>query len=104
QLHHHRALPSSLLSYTTLFRSAEDEVVPGANDRRAERDGERAVTREPIGEVLVVDRGEAPHDEAIAEDAADHDAPEVEQDDGAADRKCTRLNSSHVKTSYAVIC
>src|SRR2546430_13666109 len=66
---------STLFPYTTLFRSALHES------------GESCV-----GEGLC--------------DAAAHDAVAVDQHrlDGCADRKSTRLNSSHSQISYAVFC
>src|SRR5690606_41642736 len=81
-----RPLPSvSLFPYTTLFRSA----VLGLADAAHEQVG--------------VETGLAHHGEYAAVGG-------VERDDGAAefaerqDRKSTRLNSSHVKISYAVFC
>src|SRR2546426_1269286 len=77
---------STLFPYTTLFRSAGDQV----EERRLAR-AVRADDRLPAslgdGERHVADRLEAP------EPAAD-----------ALDRKSTRLNSSHLVISYAVFC
>src|SRR5690606_40170880 len=78
---------STLFPYTTLFRSEQvdahlvGEVGPGLEVRRG--GGERTVA---AGEVLG-----ARHDRA---------RPPTAQ----VDRKSTRLNSSHVKISYAVFC
>src|SRR3712207_7397624 len=67
---------STLFPYTTLFRSAVDEVVaPGELGVQAEDD--------PVGERL--GRARVAH-------VVD------------ADRKSTRLNSSHANISYAVFC
>src|SRR5690554_7332646 len=87
---------STLFPYTTLFRSdgEEDVADPGEKDR----------ARQPHP---------ADEDEAADQDA---DGPaqavgEVEHPEGAPgrgreepDRKSTRLNSSHVRISYAVFC
>src|SRR5436309_12307482 len=79
-----RQLPSStLFPYTTLFRSAPElsaraSVLPSASDRNAR----------------VVDpsvRWKSSSTRAFLSDAL-------------GDRKSTRLNSSHVKISYAVFC
>src|SRR5439155_21177375 len=64
---------STLFSYTTLFRSGEDQRDPAGDHRRRHR---------PVG------------DQGL-------DRPRA---GGAVDRKSTRLNSSHVATSYAVFC
>src|SRR5256885_5670335 len=77
---------STLFPYTTLFRSA----IPNAQDRSGERlvvprpDQQTATARpdEPRGLALIGARG----------------------DDHSADRKSTRLNSSHLVISYAVFC
>src|SRR3712207_8195505 len=77
---------STLFPYTTLFRSVEDHVVV------ALADGDRQVgrrARDVLGAVRGVRRagvGRKPR-EALA-----------------ADRKSTRLNSSHANISYAVFC
>src|SRR5690606_40496794 len=85
---------STLFPYTTLFRSAEDvEIDP-------------------------VDRLDGPHlaaehalvDREVLLQAADADQHLTGRDrrrglgDGLKDRKSTRLNSSHVKISYAAFC
>src|SRR5690606_41688595 len=81
---------STLFPYTTLFRSADvvDETI-----RRCEA-GDRAV------------------DDGIVGVGADDDGRRSRRAGGGdvhrfgdlADRKSTRLNSSHVKISYAVFC
>src|SRR3712207_7025553 len=74
---------STLVPYTTLFLSthlgAVDETEPARQpvEEQVLRDAELGDERE-----LLVDHGEA----------------------GAADRKSTRLNSSHANISYAVFC
>src|SRR5690606_41757889 len=70
---------STLFPYTTLFRSRP-------------RDCRIALAAQPAREC---------HQH---EDAHDQGRGPPEQADGAADRKSTRLNSSHVKISYAVFC
>src|SRR3712207_7281795 len=80
---------STLFPYTTLFRSAADEL------------------REPIAflHVHVFAREvQASHEElarvGVVDDALDHEKPAAR----GADRKSTRLNSSHANISYAVFC
>src|SRR2546422_7067287 len=75
---------STLFPYTTLFRSREREAQLA---RRAER----------LAAELVQARAEA--DRLVADRAALTVAR-----DRAADRKSTRLNSSHGYISYAVFC
>src|SRR3712207_7997528 len=89
---------STLFPYTTLFRShraGEDEVVRvGLREpTRAEELGVNAGrhVRDVVDSVL------APHHLGVL--ARDGDDPVV-----AADRKSTRLNSSHANISYAVFC
>src|SRR5690349_23816790 len=81
---------STLFPYTTLFRSAVGAVQERLRRlvrlERGEADAGRAVERER----LAVQRR---HFETMARD-------ELAQ----ADRKSTRLNSSHVEISYAVFC
>src|SRR5690606_40998504 len=96
-----RRLPRSmLLPYTTLFRSFPDtpvalQRIDGhaylVNSKAMELAGITAKTKIPGGEV-VLENGE-PTGILI-------DSPM----DLIEDRKSTRLNSSHVKTSYAVFC
>src|SRR5699024_12556897 len=82
---------SSLFPYTTLFRSLRDHaVVVGVHpDHAGAVDGE-GLDRGEIG------RGLHQHHVTGLEHGLGHD----EQ----ADRKSTRLNSSHVSISYAVFC
>src|SRR5256885_11120179 len=81
---------STLFPYTTLFRSAQHETDEQAGHAN---DGQRIVAQEMD---LVADQPRAaqrrPHEgEQAAEQAR-------------ADRKSTRLNSSHLVISYAVFC
>src|SRR3712207_8520394 len=73
---------STLFPYTTLFRSMEELA------------GE---TLSRPGSLRV-----AADDEERDEIRAEHDA--LREDGFAADRKSTRLNSSHANISYAVFC
>src|SRR3712207_7807474 len=72
---------STLFPYTTLFRSAHENLC-----------GERHVDVEP--------RAEADQTEALAGAQGIADLDEGHD----ADRKSTRLNSSHANISYAVFC
>src|SRR3712207_7338435 len=77
---------STLFPYTTLFRSAHE--VPQAL-RAQDGDLEVAVAGVRVGDDL----------------QAAGDAAQVGDDDALrADRKSTRLNSSHANISYAVFC
>src|SRR5690606_41251869 len=85
---------STLFPYTTLFRSARSALDPAQHQR-----GVGAAKAEAVG-----------HDGAQAGviNAAGGNAHAfrlgIELLDPEADRKSTRLNSSHVKSSYAVFC
>src|SRR3989442_9477586 len=85
---------STLFPYTTLFRSEllEDHLVHARSgvDQRGRHNGERAARLDVAG------RAEEPLRllERVRIDAARQDL----------DRKSTRLNSSHVRISYAVFC
>src|SRR3989442_11341773 len=74
---------STLFPYTTLFRSHHRPAAPRA--RRARRMGRRA-------------RGGGLGRDGAARRGTGHPAP------SRPDRKSTRLNSSHVRISYAVFC
>src|SRR5690606_41686475 len=80
-----RPPPPALFPYTTLFRSR----VP------ARPDGGRAPTDRPRERLPSV----APHPVAAIEPGSCQGLPSH-----PVDRKSTRLNSSHVKISYAVFC
>src|SRR2546430_11616079 len=76
---------STLFPYTTLFRSISEVD--------AEEEDQQARDREPVP---------IPH---LAEDDRNqHAVDQHRADDGNADRKSTRLNSSHSQISYAVFC
>src|SRR2546427_9383868 len=70
---------STLFPYTTLFRSEQAMSTPSAKNRRPRCSG----TGAPRHEVL---------------------EPGADSDRAPADRKSTRLNSSHSQISYAVFC
>src|SRR5690606_41789564 len=87
--------------YTTLFRSqaaAVVEVIKGPAEGVADP------TKQVLGQILAdqqfeaADVAEAGVVEALGDDRGA--GPGVDQED----RKSTRLNSSHVKISYAVFC
>src|SRR5690606_41771051 len=90
---------STLFPYPTLFRSSERLRL---GDGQV---GQDAAVNADAGQVQTLD--EAVVGEAVCAgrrvDALDPQATEVTLA-GAADRKSTRLNSSHVKISYAVFC
>src|SRR5690606_41210861 len=92
-------LYSNLFPYTTLFRSARqcdrlaELVERGAfgTHELVRLDEGAAVVREHVGRALVQVR-------------VDVGLRRADQHGAAVDRKSTRLNSSHVKNSYAVFC
>src|SRR5256886_4965995 len=86
---------STLFPYTTLFRSAS----PGAARHRA-ADRRRQLS------VFPSHRYRKPRDRRAIADRHDNHAPACRACDTlvAADRKSTRLNSSHSQISYAVFC
>src|SRR5690606_39670938 len=104
-LDHIPCLPSApLFPYTTLFRSQ----TAGVTDRRAER-GLRAGVAEVVrlGVLRVVQVGGTDGVGDAVEQGRGRGRVhpvEVVGGVGALDRKSTRLNSSHVKISYAVFC
>src|SRR3712207_7809653 len=77
---------STLFPYTTLFRSAADDVVLG---RLRRREKHSVFVSAKTGEGLA---------DLVAAVEQDLPRPEIE------DRKSTRLNSSHANISYAVFC
>src|SRR5690554_7013203 len=84
---------STLFPYTTLFRSEGDDVG---------RDGERQeeCPIEHPAAWKVIGRDQPGHAGA---DDHNHDG-DAEKKKTGEDRKSTRLNSSHVRISYAVFC
>src|SRR5207302_10662651 len=79
---------STLFPYTTLFRSRQRRDGRGPGRRRAHAGGAPRSPRD----------GPAPARWGALGAERDRPAPR------APDRKSTRLNSSHVKISYAVFC
>src|SRR5207302_11240776 len=93
--------PSPLLPYATLFRS--DLVQRALQQRhvqlvRTEEPAERAT------DLQRPQRQSVPHTAAELVDDPAQRHPERDLVDAGPDRKSTRLNSSHVKNSYAVFC
>src|SRR3712207_7632774 len=82
---------STLFPYTTLFRSPGQDL----HEVDAAEVGERIDVHALVGLELV-----AVH----LADRADRDAAREQRLEPAADRKSTRLNSSHANISYAVFC
>src|SRR3712207_7419209 len=87
---------STLFPYTTLFRSYSDVLAMGVLDALAAR-GLR-----PGHEVSVAGFDDIP--EAAAAGLTTVRQPATRKGEIAADRKSTRLNSSHANISYAVFC
>src|SRR5690606_40891864 len=91
---------STLFPYTTLFRSTEDDV-------RARRIGFGV---RPWVKKIDTLAAEFPADTNYLYTTYNATSHDVTFDDhgtiilGSGDRKSTRLNSSHVKISYAVFC
>src|SRR3712207_7206212 len=75
---------STLFPYTTLFRSREVELDPRL--QAVQVDAVQLVTG------------------LVVKDRAERGGQDAEQPADAADRKSTRLNSSHANISYAVFC
>src|SRR5690606_41842493 len=84
---------STLFPYTTLFRSGTDVDLPPAH-------GPRGVRRQQAGGPI--DRPRCQPGIEVFLKAERGLCPQAEPPGG--DRKSTRLNSSHVKISYAVFC
>src|SRR5690606_41800420 len=91
-----RPTTSTLFPYTTLFRSPRDRVKDDPNLLGRRRAGARRVDRVRRHPLDLRDAA-----------LGDLDGEELLRGPVAArarDRKSTRLNSSHVKISYAVFC
>src|SRR5690606_41669494 len=87
----------TLFPYTTLFRSAAQRLHHGVVDDpdRAAESATEVVPRPPRPEVVRLGNHPVADDRARIADRHGVEPP---------DRKSTRLNSSHVKISYAVFC
>src|SRR3712207_7318562 len=83
---------STLFPYTTLFRSGPARLAPG---RGAGRD---------LGAEEPHELPRAAHAGLLGRRRRRDQRPDAPQRRGAADRKSTRLNSSHANISYAVFC
>src|SRR5207249_7190192 len=96
--------PPTLFPYTTLFRSAPGQI--GRDDLEAVADREAAVALGAVADVDVHPRGRPSRAAREFVQVAARvlhalmDLRDVAGQD--ADRKSTRLNSSHVSISYAV--
>src|SRR5690606_39773979 len=86
--------PSTLFPYTTLFRSIRTQPGPYESQRSRLRRAREVLDRLPRRSL----RSE------VARAASDPVAGVPVHHPPAQDRKSTRLNSSHVKISYAVFC
>src|SRR3712207_9541992 len=95
---------STLFPYTTLFRSVLDGMRDAEDPRVVEQQVEPAELGARGGEELL-DRGRIAHVGRDDERARARGAAELlglQQRLATADRKSTRLNSSHANISYAV--
>src|SRR3712207_7222224 len=81
---------STLFPYTTLFRSSREHAL-------------EALSSDTF-DVVVVGGGITGAGVALDAAARGYSVALVEKRDFAADRKSTRLNSSHANISYAVFC
>src|SRR2546426_12431899 len=95
---------STLFPYTTLFRSRERlHPLRHRLDRRepARQHRERRIDEE-ADELGLAGRARERRDERPEADAGQHAARAGGEQERRADRKSTRLNSSHLVISYAV--
>src|SRR5690606_41434522 len=90
-----RAPKSTLFPYTTLFRSKQAVELFGDLIEAGEESNVRATTSKKRSKALGIAS-------EVAEDVYVLAVPKTET--VVKDRKSTRLNSSHVKISYAVFC
>src|SRR5690606_40511827 len=84
----------SRLPYATLFRSEDGDESEGSRDPHDDQSSGGEVRHEEPGD----------RSEELVERVPFRCAPDQLELLVTADRKSTRLNSSHVKTSYAVFC
>src|SRR3712207_7707829 len=85
---------STLFPYTTLFRSELATLVVADVARRRTDQAANGVPLHVLGHI------QTDHGVLVAEEVLGEGAGEL----GLADRKSTRLNSSHANISYAVFC
>src|SRR5690606_41508209 len=90
-----RPTRSTLFPYTTLFRSLFDVGEQGAGGGR----GQGFVLQPEAAEVVQLEEAQQ-----LAPAGVGVETPGRAAAQAALDRKSTRLNSSHVKISYAVFC
>src|SRR3712207_8835057 len=91
---------STLFPYTTLFRS--DLHVAAARLRRAAGQADRAQRRVAAAREALDQPRALPHLDGHVGRLAEQERDAERR--AAADRKSTRLNSSHANISYAVFC
>src|SRR2546430_10472690 len=93
---------STLLPYTTLFRSqpAEQKCPQILDDLNAR---EKTARHSRVGDATVAHRA-AVRDPDGPPDRRDPAAEQKRSGEAQQDRKSTRLNSSHSQISYAVFC
>src|SRR5207253_7275057 len=96
----HRALRATPFPYTTLFRSQIDVATPlaGAQEVASQLPGSVLLTYDGIG------HGAYGPMSKCTENAVDAYLLTGQTPPRGTDRKSTRLNSSHVASSYAVLC
>src|SRR3712207_8695133 len=92
---------STLLPYTTLFRSLALTLAPPAADAAQPATWNFSQIR--IGRAQAAGRNGAGVTVAVVDTWVDRSHPDL-GGRVAADRKSTRLNSSHANISYAVFC
>src|SRR5690606_39603253 len=95
-----RPPPSTLSPYTTLFRSRLRLDLDGLAGRHAEGG---AVHQLAVDQDVAVHDGLAGLEDGAGEAGAQDERVQAHLQQ-LEDRKSTRLNSSHVKNSYAVFC
>src|SRR5205807_3275960 len=98
-----RRTPSStLFPYTTLFRSGEGAGAGASGDAVASGTGEVGATAVGLGPVAADEIGAGVG--AGCRQIQLHGVAGIVAHGARADRKSTRLNSSHLVISYAVFC
>src|SRR5690606_41784525 len=98
-------LPSPpLVPYTTLFRSKKNVLIIGAGGVAQVVAHKCAQNNDVLGDIHIASRTRAKCDQIIASvhEKKAMKQPGVLEGHALEDRKSTRLNSSHVKITYAV--
>src|SRR3712207_6921553 len=95
---------STLFPYTTLFRSRAERRAVGERRHHAAEDAEQQ--RVDVEQARDEHQGQEARDDEVLDrvDAEHLERVELLADLAGADRKSTRLNSSHANISYAVFC